>query len=302
MGDDEIDIISEHGNDELAKVYVGAPNGDKEQKVEFVESLQPPHTREEKWVLIVSSLYGCPVGCLMCDAGGDFKGKVSKDDILKQIDFLVTNRYPDRKLPQKKFKIQFARMGEPALNPAVLDVLEELPKMYDAPGLLPSISTVAPMNSGEFFTRLKKIKDEHYPNGQFQLQFSLHSTDETKRDELIPVSKWSMEEIASFGKEWMEPGDRKVTLNFAFAEGYPLDPEKVRSIFDPENFLIKLTPVNPTHRAEENRLITAIDPEDPDSANEVVNALEEQGFEVILSIGEVEENQIGSNCGMYLTK
>jgi 23S rRNA (adenine2503-C2)-methyltransferase len=270
--------------------------------VEFVESLQPPHPRSEKWVLIVSSLYGCPVGCLMCDAGGDFKGKVSKEDILKQIDYLVTNRYPDRKLPQKKFKIQFARMGEPALNPAVLDVLKELPSRYDAPGLLTSISTVAPKNSEEFFDELKIIKDEHYPNGQFQLQFSLHSTDEIKRNELIPISKWSLEEIASYGSDWMEPGDRKVTLNFAFAEGYPLDPEKVRSIFDPEHFLIKLTPVNPTHRAEENRLVTAIDPEDPDSANDVVKALEDQGFEVILSIGEVEENQIGSNCGMYLTK
>ena len=238
----------------------------------------------------------------MCDAGGDYRGKVSKEDILKQIDYLVTSRYPDRKLPQKKFKIQFARMGEPALNPAVLDVLEELPAIYDAPGLIPSVSTVAPKNTEAFFERLKTIKDEHYSQGRFQLQFSIHSTDDGKRKELIPVEKWTLEQIAEFGGKWMEPGDRKISLNFALAADSPLDPERIREIFSPEHFIIKLTPINPTHRAEENRLQTAIDPDDPASGEKVVKDLEAQGFEVILSIGEVEENQIGSNCGMYLTK
>ncbi len=281
---------------------MGAPNGDKDLKVEFVESIQPPHSREEKWVLIVSSLYGCPVGCLMCDAGGDYKGKVSKEDILKQIDYLVTSRYPDRTLPQEKFKIQFARMGEPALNPAVLEVLEELPTIYDAPGLIPSVSTVAPKNTEAFFESLKQIKDRHYSNGRFQLQFSIHSTDEERRKELIPIDKWPLEKIASFGPQWMEPGDRKITLNFALARDSPLDPLVIKSIFSPDRFLIKLTPINPTHPAQENELRTAIDPDDPASGESIVKEVEAQGFDVILSIGEVEENKIGSNCGMYLTK
>jgi len=302
LGDDGIEIISEHGHDELAKVYVAALNGDRQQQVEFVESVQPPYPREEKWVLIVSSLYGCPVGCLMCDAGGDYKGKVGKEDILKQIDHMVTSRYPDRKLPQKKFKVQFARMGEPALNPEVLDVLEELPKRYDAPGLLPCVSTVAPKGTDEFFARLKEIKDTYFDQGRFQLQFSIHSTDENKRDELIPIGKWPMEKIATFGEEWFEPGDRKVTLNFALAEDSPVDVNVIKDIFSPVHFLIKLTPINPTNCAEKNDLQTAIDPDDPDSASKIVQAFEAQGFEVILSIGEVEENRIGSNCGMYLTK
>jgi len=41
-------------------------------------------------------------------------------------------------------------MGDPALNLDVLTVLEKLPGIYDAPGLLPSISTVGPKNSEEF--------------------------------------------------------------------------------------------------------------------------------------------------------
>ncbi|GAH48580.1 unnamed protein product, partial [marine sediment metagenome] len=37
-------------------------------------------------------------------------------------------------------------------------------------------------------------------------------------------------------------------------------------------------------------------------AHELVGRFKEWGFEVILSIGEMEENRIGSNCGQYVTK
>ena len=106
-------VIECHGTDEVAKVYLA--KNDKGNYIEFVESVQPPIPREEKWVLIISTLYGCPVDCKFCDAGGGYKGKVSYEEMLFQIDTLVESRYSDKKIPVKKFKIQFARMGEPPL-------------------------------------------------------------------------------------------------------------------------------------------------------------------------------------------
>ncbi|MCK4845649.1 MAG: radical SAM protein, partial [Candidatus Heimdallarchaeota archaeon] len=150
-----MELLGKYGKEDLAILYV-AKNDDK--VLEFVESLQPPIPREKKWVLIISTMYGCPIGCLMCDAGEYFHGKVSKEEMLEEIDYMVKARYPDGKVLVEKFKIQFARMGEPALNENVLEVLEELPKKYEAPGLLPCISTVAPKNSEEFFNRLITIK------------------------------------------------------------------------------------------------------------------------------------------------
>lgn len=76
----------------------------------------------------------------------------------------------------------------------------------------------------------------------------------------------------------------------------------VRQYFDPDLFLIKLTPLNPTVRVEESRLESAIDPYNSDSAAQIVKDFKAQGFEVILSIGEVEENKIGSNCGQFVTQ
>lgn len=293
-------ILGWAGRDDIAIVYIAdMGNG---RLVEFVESVQPPFPREEKWVLIVSTLFGCPIKCLMCDACEDYKGKLSADEIFQQIDFLVRKRFPDRKIPSKKFKIQFARLGEPALNDAVLDVLDELPSFVHAPGLIPSVSTIAPASSKKFFERLLEIKNRKFSNGHFQLQFSIHTTDEKLRDELIPVKKWSYKEISDYCDEFFSPGDRKISLNFALANGMPIAPYVLCRYFTPEKFLIKITPVNPTHSAVENRLTSYIDPFDTKREYDVVTNLRSLGYEVIVSIGEVEENKIGSNCGQYVMK
>ena len=298
-------IISQHGNEELAKVYVARmrDRDDNKYLVEFAESIQPPVPREEKWVLIISSLFGCPVRCGMCDAGGSYHGKLDANELMEQIDFLIRSRFPDGHVPVPKFKIQFARMGEPALNSEVLKALHQMPGHLDAPGLLPCVSTVAPAGCMDFFEELLNIKNELYPDGMFQLQFSIHTTDDEMRNKLMPIKKMSLEEISEFGKKWIKPGDRKVTLNFAMADGYPVDPARMAAVFPSDKFLIKLTPINPTKRSKENELVSVIEKE-PDLQNRVVKLISEfesLGFEVLLSIGELEENQIGSNCGMYIS-
>lgn len=294
-------LLGIYGKEDLAKVYVAQMGNNDQHLIEFVESTQPPIPIDKKWVLIVSSMYGCPVGCKMCDAGGNFNGKMKTEEIIEQIDYLVRKRFPDGRIPIPKFKIQFARMGEPSLNSNVLEALERLPQIYDAPGLIPSLSTVAPSGRNSFFERLIAIKDEYYPNGRFQLQFSIHTTDTKKRDELIPYKKWSFKEISKYGKRFHKKGDKKLTLNFAAAKGYVVDPKKVRNYFDPNIFLIKLTPLNPTVRVKESKLESVIDPYDSISSKKLVSDFQEQGFDVILSIGEVEENRIGSNCGQFVS-
>jgi hypothetical protein len=43
-----------------------------------------------------------------------------------------------------------------------------------------------------------------------------------------------------------------------------------------------------------------VDPDNPAEGDALAAAFAAQGFETLVSIGELEENQIGSNCGMYL--
>jgi 23S rRNA (adenine2503-C2)-methyltransferase len=293
-------VIASAGTEDVALVYIAEMS--QGRLVEFVESVQPPIPREKKWVLLVSTMFGCPIGCQMCDAGGYYQGKPSKEEICAQIDFLVRQRFPDGRVPAEQFKIQFARMGEPALNPAVLDVLDELPQRYHAPGLMPSISTVAPAGTERFFERLLAIKQARYPGGHFQFQFSIHTTDATWRDRIIPAKKWTFAQMADYGARFYTPGDRKITLNFALARQAPVDPAVLRAHFDPDKFLIKITPLNPTYRARESQLTTYIDPLGEADSYTAVQALRAAGYQVIVSVGEAEENYIGSNCGQYIRR
>lgn len=293
-------VLASTGRDDIALVYVAEFEGGK--LLEFVEAVQPPKPREEKWVMLVSTLYGCPVGCAMCDAGGYYHGKVSKDELFAQIDFVVRKRYPDGVIPSKQFKIQFARMGEPAFNMAVLDVIDEMPERYDVPGFMPSLSSIAPNGTERFFERLLEIKRSKYAGGNFQFQFSVHTTDEKLRDEMIPVKKWNFARMSEYGHRFYEAGDRKITLNFALAEGMPVDPDVLLRYFSPEKFLIKITPLNPTYQAAEHGLTSYIDPRKNGNEYAIIQALRAAGYRVILSIGDVEENYIGSNCGQYVRR
>ncbi len=294
---DKMKIIATSGNEDLARVYLAKLGDDRE--IEFVESKIPDQPREKKWVLILSTLAGCPSKCPMCDAGSiKYQGPLTTKEILDQIDYLVNLYYDPKNIPVDKFKIQFARVGEPSFNPAVLDVLEQLPLRYKAKSLIPAISTIAPNSQNSFFDQLLLIKERNF-RGYFQLQFSIHSTSQAHRNKLIPLAHWPLEKIAAYGNVFCRPGDKKVTLNFTAIKDVPFDPEIISRHFSPDKFLIKITPLNPTDQAAKQNLCNNLDADHLDTFKPA-NILQDMGYEVILSVGELEENKIGSNCGQYI--
>ncbi len=294
-----MEIIKEVGDEKIAKVYLAKIRDD--EFIEFVESLTPQLDIKEKWVIILSTQIGCPINCKFCDAGGSFKRNLKEEEIFEQIYFLIKNRFPRGIVNSKKFKIQFARIGEPTLNNEILKVLKELPIRIKSYNLIPSISTIAPLKSINFLKNLKEIKDNYYSNGKFQMQFSIHSTREDKRKWISKVKKLSFEEISSFGEYFFKEGDKKITLNFALMEEKDLEVEKIKRIFSNKKFLIKITPVNPTISAQEKK-IPSLWFDDYEKIIKISNKLKNEGFEVIESLGELKENEIGSNCGQYIQK
>jgi len=214
-------IINSTGKDDLAIVHIAQAAGGN--FVEFVESLHSPKPREEKWILTLSTLYGCPVSCTICDAGPYYLGRISKEGMFWQLDYMISRRYPAGEIPAKQLKVHFTRMGEPAFNLSVLDVINEFELYFNAPGFMPSISSIAPKGSEKFFEELLVLKTQKFSGGKFQLQFSIHTTNTLKRDELIPVRKWDLKQIAEYGKRFYRKGDRKITLSFAPSKENEID-------------------------------------------------------------------------------
>ena len=85
------------------------------------------------------------------------------------------------------------------------------------------------------------------------------------------------------------------------SRGTPVDPDVLLRWFDPADFLIKITPVNPTHSAIRNGIVSHVDPGREEASVEI-ERLRSAGYDVLLSIGELEENRIGSNCGQYIQR
>ena len=161
------------------------------------------------------------------------------------------------------------------------------------------MATVAPSGRDEWFERLARLKERYFP-GRFQLQFSLNSTDPETRRNLAPIPHWDLETIADYGNRFFKAGDRKVVLNFALGRRVPFDPGVISASFDPRRFAVKLTPINPTEAGDRNGFETVLRSELQHTVQPSLEALNREGFDVVVSVGDAGENEIGSNCGQAL--
>ncbi len=291
-------IVTLSGEPRVAEVAIAQFRNDPRFMLEIVDGLIPPLDRDEKWLINISTQFGCPVGCPCCDAGFAFVGNPTADELLDQVRWALS-RHPNTVGRCRKLKVHFARMGEPALNDAVLKALIDLPAIINNGQFWVCLATVAPRGREPWFEELLQIKRRLY-HGRFQLQFSVQSTGENDRKRLIPIPHWTLEEIAAYGRRFFEPGDRTVVLNFALANGVAFDPAVLQALFSPAFFAIKITPVNPTERGAAQGIETILRSARKTKLDALCQSLREHGFNVIESIGDEREDSIGSNCGQSL--
>ena len=292
-------IIEQRSVGPLGELFLASLRGRDDLLIEFVDTVEPAVPKDKKWVMMISTQFGCPIGCAFCDAGAlEYKGNLSAEEMLAQIDHIVARERTMNVKTHPKLKIHFARMGEPTLNPAALDALRLLGQRYPHPGIMASLSTVAPdaQPTERFLEGLIAVKDRYFSGGRFQMQFSVHATKAQEREEIVPVKTWDFGRIADYGRRFVVPGDRKVTLNFAVAPTSDLDADAIIESFDVEKFLIKITPINPTAKAKATGLEHVWF-----SAPEPIAAwqqrLKSAGFDVILSPSEACEIEAETSCG-----
>jgi len=125
----------------------------------------------------------------------------------------------------------------------------------------------------------------------------VQSTNEAERNRLIPTPHLGLKELERLGRNFYRPGDRKVVLNFALAHQVEFDPERIADLFDPARFAIKITPLNPTASGRRSGFQTVLRSHREQLLASACQRLKELGFEVVLSVGDGREDQLGSNCG-----
>jgi 23S rRNA (adenine2503-C2)-methyltransferase len=288
-------VNGQRGKLELLSIgdYGQAVNLNQHKKVVHQEMLP----LEEKWVITISTQYGCSIGCSFCDVPKVGPGvNATAEDLIGQIEAGLS-LHPD--VETKRLNVHFARMGEPTFNNAIFDCAGWLHRQQGKRYRLihPVISTMMPSgnhNLSGFIHDWMRFKNGPC-NGDAGLQISINSTNEEERrqmfnDNALPLSKISA--IAGF----IKPRGRKITLNFAVAE-WEINPDVLRRYFDPDIFIIKLTPMHKTLQAIENGIRTVGDYTESYPYENHEAALRAAGFDVLVFIASVEEDLGRITCG-----
>jgi 23S rRNA (adenine2503-C2)-methyltransferase len=199
---------------------------------------------ETKWVITISTQYGCSMMCKFCDVPKVGPGKnIPIQHLMEQV-IIARSLHPEV-TSCDRLNVHFARMGEPSWNPDVIKCAKTLKFLY--PGFIvhPVVSTMLPKDNKNlhgFLSDWIHIKNDVY-DGNAGLQFSINSTDEVERAEMFSGNCMSLEQISCMMDTLPHPKGRKITLNFALAN-YTIDPITLLNFFDPDDYIIKLTPMH----------------------------------------------------------
>lgn len=251
----------------------------------------------EKWVLTISTQYGCSMGCAFCDVPRVGPGlNASLSDLQGQI--LAGIQLHKDVTTTKRLNVHFARMGEPSFNPHVLDCAKWLKDHLDFEyHVHPVVSTMMPRRNEwlkTFIHAWMRIKNRVY-SGNAGLQISINSTDNSERGAMFGGHALRLDEIADI-MHGIVPTGRKITLNFAVA-GYKVDPAELLRWFPPEWYICKLTPMHKTASAIENEIETAGDYTAPEPYLELEDRLKAAGYDVLVFIASHDEDAGRITCG-----
>ena len=257
----------------------------------------------EKWVITVSTQYGCAMGCKFCDVPKVGHGvNMTLNDIERQITIALSNN-PEIQAT-KRLNIHYARMGEPTFNANVLKSAYQLRKIampHIGRSLIhPVVSTMLPRKNKKLMEFLNEwtieIKNEKY-RGDAGLQFSINSTSDTQRLEMFSGNSLSLNEISEIGKSLIDPVGRKYALNFALADGYKVDAERLARLFSPKKFMAKITPLHKTSSCATNGIATSDGYVSFTPYQQVECDLKNCGFDVLVFIPSEDEDRGRITCG-----
>lgn len=308
-------IVDDYAKGPLETLSIGDYGKRVNVKADFLGLTDPingvPNTEcmplSEKWVITLSTQYGCPMKCTFCDVPNvPFKGNVSVEDLYNQL-FAAIRCFPEVKYAER-LNIHFARMGEPIFNKNVFDFAEQLysrKRMFQLTDDLrievihPVVSTSMPAGVSALKSRIERwcnIKNELY-NGQAGLQFSINSTNEIQRQQMFGGRAMTLVDIAKLAATLPMPVGRKYCLNFAYVSGYEIDAQVLASLFDTEMFMVKITPIHNNNACRDNNLQTINGYDSYSVYAPIEQALIDVGFDVLVFIPSSDEERGLVTCG-----
>jgi len=207
----------------------------------IVETVVFAGTNYSKTLISVTNQIGCPVRCDFCYGHNfPYARNITADEFVQQVSgALEENPLVPWYDPERPVKVGFQRAGEALLNKHFYDGFEKIAETYRSSFQL---TTVMP-NSDVSVKTMEKMREylSKY-HDTFQINVSMHTTDELKRKEMMRGFNHLMDfkEIAEFGEQWVrEIRKRRIDLSFVLMEDNEVDFGKIKEMFDSKYFSIR---------------------------------------------------------------
>jgi 23S rRNA (adenine2503-C2)-methyltransferase len=244
-------------------------------------------TYEERTVLCISTMCGCPVGCRFCGTGDYFVRSLTADEIVGQASYILETQIGGLN-PEKiqKLQIMVMSMGEPLLVKALEKAFHKLYIAYPNAQLL--ISSSGPDIDYDWVIKMSK----DIPT--VGLQFSIHESTDLARDKLIPFkNKLNLQGISDIGYLWYTKTGRKPFFNYCAHERNTShsDVREIWRLFNPKIWNATVSVI-----CERNEFEQSTNEYQRNLAVEFGNKLVEIGYDVRV-FDPAGQDTIGGGCG-----
>ncbi len=229
----ELEEVSESADYESRKFLFRTVD---QQFIESVLILQ-----QERRTVCVSTQVGCKIGCVFCASGkGKFGRNLTPGEIVEQVAWI------EKKIASKITNVVFMGMGEPLDNfEATMKALDILQAKW---GFYLGARRITVSTSGITPKILEFVKRSE---GRVRLSISLHSSNDKKRSELVPINKkYNLKELTQTLRKIYTELKRDITFEYTLIAGVNDSADEARGvakIAKPLEAKVNIIPYNPIH-------------------------------------------------------
>ena len=234
---------------------------------------------QKRLTVCVSTQVGCPMACDFCATGkGGFNRNLARHEIIDQV--LTVQEDFHRRVSH----IVFMGMGEPLLN--LENVLLAIKSLNQDVGIGQRCMTLSTVGIRD---RIRQLAQQQK---QVTLAVSLHASNQTLREQLIPSAcRYPLENLLTECREYVQLTSRRITFEYVLLAGvndFPEQAAELSQLLRGFQSHVNLIPYNPIREADYQR-------PSPRRIQDFVNILKQQ--QIAVSVRYSRGLEADAACG-----
>jgi|YNPMSStandDraft_2_1061718.scaffolds.fasta_scaffold00849_5 23S rRNA (adenine2503-C2)-methyltransferase len=245
-----------------------------------------------RYTLCVSTQIGCPIGCKFCATGNSgFIRNLDAHEIIDQFllasNFLKNINIENEEKNNNINNIVFMGMGEPLLN--IKNVFASIETLNN-PTLINLSSRKITISTSGIENKLEELFNFKIP---IRISFSLHSPENIKRKEIIPINN-NIDEIINKFENYYNKTRNRITIEYILIKNVNDDDNSINKLINISKKLgnfINLIQYNPVSNID-------FEPTDEEKILKIKSKLEKSNINV--SVRYKRGREIKGACGQLL--